>query len=185
MITIHIETAYGVIEAQLDDTAAPITVANFLAYVAANAYQGGNVWRTVTTSPDNQPHNDIKIDVIQATCHADFAKFAAILMEGTASERASARRRHDFYGTFCARFRASGFFHLYWRSTEPQPWRVAQPGWHGVCGVWARYCRHGDRTAHPTTTATRATVDAEHHHQRDYGGHTCMSTLDNSAITPV
>jgi len=84
MITIQIETAYGIIEAQLNDEAAPITVANFLAYVAAGAYQGGSVWRTVTTTPDNQPHNDIKIDVIQATCHANFAKFAPIVMEDTA-----------------------------------------------------------------------------------------------------
>lgn len=83
MIAIQIETAYGVIDAELYDDVAPITVANFLAYVRAGAYAGGSVWRTVTTAPDNQPHNDIKIDVIQATCHADFTKYAAIVMEGT------------------------------------------------------------------------------------------------------
>jgi peptidyl-prolyl cis-trans isomerase A (cyclophilin A) len=83
MTTIKIETIYGDIDAELYDEVAPITVANFLAYVKAGAYQGGSVWRTVTTDPDNQPHNDIKIDVIQATCREDFPKYAAIVMEGT------------------------------------------------------------------------------------------------------
>jgi peptidyl-prolyl cis-trans isomerase A (cyclophilin A) len=90
MVTIH--TTLGDITVQLADHEAPRTVANFLAYVRAEAYRGGAFWRTVVTEPDNQPHNDSKIDVIQATCHADFAKFEAIAMEGT--QQTGLRHRH-------------------------------------------------------------------------------------------
>ena len=90
--TVTIHTTLGDITVQLADDAAPHTVANFLAYVRAEAYRGGEFWRTVVTEPDNQPLNDSKIDVIQATCQADFGKFAAIAMEGT--QQTGLRHRH-------------------------------------------------------------------------------------------
>lgn len=65
-IPIVIETEAGIIEAVLEDKRAPATTANFLQYVDAGHYQGGVFHRTVKTSPDNQPQNEIKIDVIQA-----------------------------------------------------------------------------------------------------------------------
>ena len=63
---ISIETEAGVIEATLDDQKAPTTVANFLKYVDAGQYDGAEFFRTVRSSPDNQPKSPIKIDVIQA-----------------------------------------------------------------------------------------------------------------------
>jgi len=63
IVHIVIETRAGVIEADLDSAHAPITVANFLKYVDAKRYDGGRFHRTVT--PDNQPDNLVKIEVIQ------------------------------------------------------------------------------------------------------------------------
>jgi len=65
-VVVTILTALGAIHVALDDRHAPATVANFLWYVRHGAYDGGRFHRTVTTHPDNQPHNRVKIDVIQA-----------------------------------------------------------------------------------------------------------------------
>ena len=78
-----IHTHVGDITVELFAHAAPHTVANFVRYVQAGAYTQGSFWRTVVVDPDNQPDNEIKIDVIQATCRPDFEKFNAIAMEQT------------------------------------------------------------------------------------------------------
>lgn len=70
---IRIHTSLGVIETELDSTRAPKSVANFLKYVEASRYTGGQFHRTVTTQPDNQPGNAVKIDVIQAGVNSDSA----------------------------------------------------------------------------------------------------------------
>src|SRR5205823_1109299 len=59
------------------------TVANFLRYVDGKFYDGGRFHRTVT--PDNQPDNKVKIEVIQAGINPDKAKdeFAPIKLERT------------------------------------------------------------------------------------------------------
>lgn len=57
-------TALGDIEVELDAKAAPVTVTNFLRYVLEGFYRNGEFFRTVT--PDNQPTNDVKIEVLQA-----------------------------------------------------------------------------------------------------------------------
>lgn len=57
-------TALGDIEVELDAKAAPITVTNFLRYVLEGFYRNGEFFRTVTL--DNQPTNDLKIQVLQA-----------------------------------------------------------------------------------------------------------------------
>lgn len=62
-VGIVIETALGRIEAVLYPDSAPITVANFLHYVDLGLYDGGVFHRTVTM--ENQPNNDVKIEVIQ------------------------------------------------------------------------------------------------------------------------
>src|SRR6476646_6420627 len=82
-VPIVIETEFGVIEAVLDDQKAPVTVANFLKYVDAGYYTGGRFFRTVRTSPDNQPKTSVKIDVVQAGVNPEFEKkaFAPIPLE--------------------------------------------------------------------------------------------------------
>lgn len=59
-----IQTELGSIEVELYPAEAPVTVANFLAYVDSGMYKDGRFHRTVTM--DNQPNNDVKIEVIQA-----------------------------------------------------------------------------------------------------------------------
>ena len=62
---VSIETALGKLELELDYEAAPLTVANFLHYVHEGFYSNGSFHRTVTLA--NQPTNDVKIEVIQAS----------------------------------------------------------------------------------------------------------------------
>ena len=82
---IVIETELGVIEAVLEDEKAPATVANFLQYVDAGHYSGGQFFRTVRTKPDNQPKVPVKIDVIQAGVNPEFEKktFPPVRLERT------------------------------------------------------------------------------------------------------
>ena len=58
-----IETELGSIEVELYPAEAPVTAANFLAYIDSGMYEGGRFHRTVTM--DNQPNDDVKIEVIQ------------------------------------------------------------------------------------------------------------------------
>ena len=61
-VNIIISTSMGEIEVVLDGQNAPRTVSNFLRYVEADQYRGGRFHRTVTL--ENQPHNEVKIEVI-------------------------------------------------------------------------------------------------------------------------
>ena len=63
-VRVLIRTEAGDIEVELDAAKAPNTVANFLKYADGKFYDGGRFHRTVT--PDNQPKNKVKIEVIQA-----------------------------------------------------------------------------------------------------------------------
>jgi peptidyl-prolyl cis-trans isomerase A (cyclophilin A) len=63
-VLVTLESSAGKIELELFPGAAPITVTNFLHYVETGAYEGGTFHRTVTMQ--NQPNNEIKIEVIQA-----------------------------------------------------------------------------------------------------------------------
>lgn len=80
---VRIETEVGSIEVELDAKHAPITVSNFLRYVDAGHYDGGRFFRTVTL--DNQPTNNVKIQVVQAEASAagQRAAFPAIPLERT------------------------------------------------------------------------------------------------------
>ncbi|HWA26861.1 MAG TPA: peptidylprolyl isomerase [Lacunisphaera sp.] len=82
---IRIQTALGVIEAELAPDQAPATVANFLKYVDAGRYAGGIFHRTVKLRPDNQPNNTVKIEVIQGGVNPDFAEkdWPALALERT------------------------------------------------------------------------------------------------------
>jgi peptidyl-prolyl cis-trans isomerase A (cyclophilin A) len=70
---VRIATALGPIEVRLDARHAPATVANFLKYVEAGRYTGGQFHRTVTLHPDNQPNSAVKIEVIQGGVNPAFA----------------------------------------------------------------------------------------------------------------
>jgi cyclophilin family peptidyl-prolyl cis-trans isomerase len=61
---VQIETAQGRIEVELYYDKAPKTVSNFLYYVENRLYNDGEFFRTVTTN--NQPTNQVKIQVLQA-----------------------------------------------------------------------------------------------------------------------
>jgi peptidyl-prolyl cis-trans isomerase A (cyclophilin A) len=65
LVRVVFQTDKGELELELDAARAPKTVANFLAYVDAGLYDGGVFHRTVKVKPDNQPHNTVKIEVIQ------------------------------------------------------------------------------------------------------------------------
>jgi peptidyl-prolyl cis-trans isomerase A (cyclophilin A) len=82
-VRVLIETDRGDIEVELDSAKAPRTVANFLKYVDGKFYDGGRFHRTVT--PDNQPKNKTKIEVIQAGTHPKKEKddFEPIKLERT------------------------------------------------------------------------------------------------------
>lgn len=60
---VSVETSLGAIVIEIDTIRAPITGGNFLAYVDSGLYDGGRFYRTVT--PQNQPANDVLIEVIQ------------------------------------------------------------------------------------------------------------------------
>lgn len=60
-----VETSAGQFEIELEAVRAPITVANFLAYVDAGAYDAGTFHRTVR--PGTESRTDYPIQVIQAS----------------------------------------------------------------------------------------------------------------------
>ena len=62
-IAVSIKTTLGTMLVELYPNAAPITVSNFLHYIDEGLYDAGNFHRTVTM--ENQPDNDVKIEVIQ------------------------------------------------------------------------------------------------------------------------
>lgn len=57
------KTSLGSIVVELYPEKAPVTVANFLAYVDEGRYRRATFYRVVT--PGNQPDNDVRIEVIQ------------------------------------------------------------------------------------------------------------------------
>jgi len=68
-VVVQIETDFGTISAEIDTVRAPTTATNFLRYVDMGMYSGGSFYRTVRL--DNQPDNDVKIEVIQGGIATD------------------------------------------------------------------------------------------------------------------
>ncbi len=66
LVRVLIQTEVGDIELEIETARAPITAANFLKYVDGGYYDGGRFHRTVKLKPDNQPNNEVKIEVVQA-----------------------------------------------------------------------------------------------------------------------
>jgi peptidyl-prolyl cis-trans isomerase A (cyclophilin A) len=86
-----IRTAFGDIEVELEARRAPVTSANFLKYIDAGLYSGGFFHRTVRL--DNQPDQQIKIEVIQAGMDPARAAqaFAPVPLERTTLTRLAHR----------------------------------------------------------------------------------------------
>ena len=78
---IIIETELGDIKVELYEKEAPITVANFLRYVDSSKFINSTFYRTVT--PDNQPYNNVKIEVIQGGLYEEDKMFPPIEHETT------------------------------------------------------------------------------------------------------
>ena len=76
-----IKTQLGNITIELYPAKAPLTVANFLKYVDAHLYDSSSFFRAVTLN--NQPNNNIKIEVIQGGNVDSLKEFASIRMETT------------------------------------------------------------------------------------------------------
>jgi len=75
-----IETSLGNIQIELYSHQAPLTVANFVRYIQANAFTGGRFYRVVRLDNDN---GSPKIEVVQGGVNPDFKEFAPIALEST------------------------------------------------------------------------------------------------------
>ncbi len=78
---IVIKTELGDIRVVLYKNEAPITVHNFLLYVHNNAFENSTFYRAVTMN--NQPSNDVKIEVIQGGLYDDNKMYDPIKHETT------------------------------------------------------------------------------------------------------
>ena len=78
---VRLETTLGVIDVKLYGVRAPITVCNFLEYVTAGHFNGGQFFRTVR--PDNQKSERVPIDVVQADIRSGASRFRPIRLERT------------------------------------------------------------------------------------------------------
>jgi len=82
-VRVGIETSLGVLTAELEAVAAPITACNFLRYARAGHYDGGQFFRTVRS--DAPVFNPVPIDVIQAEARegGEYDAFGSIVLERT------------------------------------------------------------------------------------------------------
>jgi peptidyl-prolyl cis-trans isomerase A (cyclophilin A) len=80
-VTLLVRTDAGEFVVEVDIDRAPLTAANFLRYVDAGRYDGGQFHRTVTLS--NQPDNTVKIEVVQAGRAPGGERWPAIPIERT------------------------------------------------------------------------------------------------------
>jgi peptidyl-prolyl cis-trans isomerase A (cyclophilin A) len=80
-IICRLTTAQGEILVRVYPDKAPVTAANFLRYVEAGLYDGSSFFRVVT--PDNQPNDKVRIEVIQGGDVADDKCFPPIIHETT------------------------------------------------------------------------------------------------------
>ena len=76
-----IKTSLGNITVEVYPGKAPATVANFLRYVDAHRYDSSSFFRAVRM--DNQPNNNVKIEVIQGGNVDSLEQFPPIPMETT------------------------------------------------------------------------------------------------------
>jgi len=80
--TVIIETEFGNIEAEIFVKNAPITGTNFMHHVDTGAYNKGACFYRVVRM-DNQPNNNVKIEVIQGGLYRNETRFPPIAHETT------------------------------------------------------------------------------------------------------
>lgn len=80
-ILVYFQTDLGRIVFEVYPDRAPLTAANFLRYVDVGYFNGGTFYRTVT--PQNQPQNPVKIEVIQGGTFDKAPEFAPVPLERT------------------------------------------------------------------------------------------------------
>jgi len=82
-VRVTIQTELGNIEVTVDSVHAPVSASNFLRYVDAGRYTGGQFHRTVTLT--NQESSPVKIEVIQLSAARDTSapRWPAIELERT------------------------------------------------------------------------------------------------------
>ena len=78
---ISIKTEMGNINVELYADRAPVTVANFLKYTDSSLFMNSCFYRVVR--PDNQPHDSVKIEVIQGGRLDETGGFSPIIHETT------------------------------------------------------------------------------------------------------
>jgi peptidyl-prolyl cis-trans isomerase A (cyclophilin A) len=76
-----LETPLGDLTIEINTAAAPVTSANFLRYVEAGVYNGGQFHRTLT--PFNQPDNTVRCGLIQGSVRKCSETFPPIPLERT------------------------------------------------------------------------------------------------------
>ena len=145
-----ITTSAGEITATIDTVRAPISGANFMKLVDAGAYDTGATFYRVVR-PDNQPDNDVKIDVIQGGLRNDSSVGN---LTPIAHETTEATGLKHLDGTLSmARSEPGSFvgvFHLHRRPTRTGFQRQAQPGRTGLRRIRPGNRRNGCRPANPT-----------------------------------
>ena len=174
-ITLEMTTEAGTIEIVLDPVRAPVTVANFMRYVDAGQYNGGVFHRTVTM--DNQPNNDVKIEVIQGAVNPDYrddsyppnSGFDPIPLERTSATGL----KHVDGAISMARMgpdtATSGFLLLHRRPARTGFRRQAQPGRAGIRRIRPRDPGHGRDPEDPDVPPRKP---ASHAAGRDHQGGT-------------
>ena len=110
IVGVRLETAHGAIEIAIDAGRAPLTARNFLRYLDAGFYDGGRFHRTVT--PENQPNDAVRIEVIQAGVNPERAdeRFAPIPLERTTGTGLSHRDGAISMARFAADSAQADFF---------------------------------------------------------------------------
>jgi len=92
-VQVEIKTTEGSIMAEINTEAAPVSACNFLRYVRAGAYDGGEFFRTVRSDAPVPGLNQVPIDVVQARAKQGVAhdQYGPIALERTSKTGLSHR----------------------------------------------------------------------------------------------
>jgi len=92
-VQVEIKTTDGKVMAEINTEAAPVTACNFLRYVRAGVYAGGEFFRTVRSDAPVPGLNQVPIDVVQARAKQGVThdQFGPIMLERTSQTGLSHR----------------------------------------------------------------------------------------------